>query len=133
MGTRWSKYDKLWLAFSVLLIILASCYKFLFIIDENSNIFVEVMSAVLAVFGVTYVFGIAKQTRIAYFFGIGNVILYSMVCYTKGLYLSSLYNVLYSFPVMVYGYINWGRSGKNNELGIKAFSNKMRVVLGILI
>lgn len=133
MGTKWSKYDKLWLIISILLIVLASCYKFLFIIDENSNILVEVMSAVLAVFGVTYVFGIAKQTRIAYFFGIGNVILYSIVCYTKGLYISSLYNILYSFPVMIYGYINWGRVGKDNELDVKAFSTKTRVILGALM
>ena len=106
MGTKWSKYDKLWLVFSILLIIFASIYKFLFIINENSNIVLEIMSCIVAILGVTYVFGIAKQTRYAYFFGIGNVILYSVVCYTKGLYISSMYNIFYSFPVMIYGFIN---------------------------
>ena len=56
MATKWSKYDKWWLCFSILLIILASFYKFLFIVDETSNLIIEVISSVLAVFGVTYVF-----------------------------------------------------------------------------
>lgn len=129
MGTRWSKYDKLWLVFSILLIILASVYKFLFVINESSNIILEIMSCIVAILGVTYVLGIAKQTRYAYFFGIGNVILYAIVCYTKGLYISSMYNLFYSFPVMIYGFINWGRSKGNFE--VKSFSNKQRVFLTI--
>ena len=134
MATKWSKYDKLWLCFSILLIICASIYKFLFIVDETSNLIIEVISSVLAVFGVTYVFGIAKQTRIAYFFGIGNVILYAIVCQTKGLYLSSLYNLFYSFPIMVYGYINWGRTKSNEEFNVKSFSKRQRgfLVVGMI-
>ena len=49
MGTKWSKFDKIWLVFSVLLIISASIYKFLFIINENSNIMLEIMSCVVGV------------------------------------------------------------------------------------
>lgn len=129
MGTKWSKVDKVWLIFSILLIIFASIYKFLFVINENSNIILEIMSCVVAVCGVIYVLGIAKQTRYAYFFGISNVILYSIVCYSKGLYISSLYNMFYSFPVMVYGYINW-RSVKDN-FKVKILSNGKRIALAI--
>lgn len=129
MGTKWSKFDKLWLAFSILLIISASIYKFLFIVDENSNIILELMSCAVAVCGVTYVLGIAKQTRYAYFFGMANVIMYSIVCNNKGLYISSLYNILYSFPVMIYGYINWRRV--KNSFTVKVFSNRKRVILAI--
>lgn len=129
MGTEWSKFDKIWLFFSILLIIFATIYKFLFIINENSNIVLEIMSCIVAVCGVTYVLGIAKQARYAYFFGISNVILYSIVCYSKGLYISSLYNIFYSFPVMVYGYINW-RSVKDS-FKVKVFSNRKRIILAI--
>ena len=74
MGTKWSKYDKLWVVFSIVLILLGSIYKFSFIVDSTSNILLEIISGVLAVCGVTYVFGIAKQSKFAYFFGIANVI-----------------------------------------------------------
>lgn len=129
MGTKWSKFDKVWLTFSILLIIFASIYKFLFNINENSNIILEIVSCIVAVCGVTYVLCIAKQARYAYFFGIANVILYSIVCYSKELYISSLYNMFYSFPVMVYGYINWGRVKDNFE--VKVFSNGKRIFLAI--
>ena len=120
MGTKWSKYDKLWVVFSIVLILLGSIYKFSFIVDSTSNILLEIISGVLAVCGVTYVFGIAKQSKVAYFFGITHVILYAVVCYSKGLYISAGYNLLYSFPVMIYGYINWGRVGNEENDGIKS-------------
>lgn len=131
MGTKWSKYDKLWVVFSIVLILLGSIYKFSFIVDSTSNILLEIISGVLAVCGVTYVFGIAKQSKFAYFFGIANVILYAVVCYSKGLYISTGYNLLYSFPVMIYGYINWGRVGNEENDGIKSLSKLGRVFLAI--
>lgn len=129
METKWSKYDKLWVVFSIALILLGSIYKFLFIVNSDSNILLEIISGVLAICGVTYVFGIAKQSKFAYFFGIANVILYAVVCYSKGLYISMCYNLLYSFPVMIYGYINWGRVGNEENDGIKSLSKSGKVVL----
>ena len=61
MGTKWSKYDKLWVVFSIVLILLGSIYKFSFIVDSTSNILLEIISGVLAVCGTTYVLGIATQ------------------------------------------------------------------------
>lgn len=130
MGTKWSKYDKLWMAFSVILILFGSIYKFLFILNSNSNIFIEIISGVLAVCGVTYVFGIAKQSKFAYFFGIANVILYAIVCYSKELYLSMSYNLFYSFPILIYGYINWSRETDGGNIEIKSLSKLGRIILG---
>ncbi len=129
MGTKWSKYDKLWVAFSVVLILLGSIYKFLFIVNSDSNVVIELISGVLAICGVTYVFGIAKQSKFAYFFGIANVILYAIVCYSKELYLSMSYNLFYSFPILIYGYINWSRKDGKEKSGIKRLSKSGRIIL----
>lgn len=130
MGTKWSKYDKLWVVFSIMLILFGSIYKFLFIVNSNSNIVLEVISCLLAICGVTYVFGIAKQSKFAYFFGIANVILYAIVCYSKELYLSMSYNLFYSFPVLIYGYINWSKETNGGNIEIKSLSRLGRIILG---
>lgn len=131
MTEKWSKYDIAWLAFSIFLILIAVLYKSLYVVGGNS--FLSWVSNISALMGIIYVFGIAKQTKFAYFFGIANVILYALVCKDKGLYISSTYNLLYSCPMMIYGYFYWSKIQNEEHSGIKCICNKNRVILGILM
>jgi len=92
-------------------------------------------SDISAICGVIYVIGIAKQEKTAYIFGMVNVLLYALVVYNKGLYLSAAYNLFYSFPIYIYGYIYWRRLENKEDNGVKEFSVKQRILLvvGIIV
>ena len=83
--------------------------------------------------GVIYVICAAMQERKAYLFGIGNVLLYALAVYSKGLYISAGYNILYSFPVLIYGYIYWGKLENEEGSGVKSFSLKQKIVGVVLM
>lgn len=132
---RWNKYEVTWLFFAVFLIIASIIYKHFNIQDFSKNTFVILASDFSAVFGVIYVICIAKQEKIAYLFGIANVLLYAVAVYDKGLYLSAAYNAIYSFPVLIYGYVYWGKLDNKRKNDVKEFSNIQRIfgILGMII
>lgn len=132
LKNRWNKYEIAWLIFAVILIITSIVYKHFNISNFSENAFVILASDFSAIFGVIYVICIAKQEKIAYLFGIANVLLYAIAVYDKGLYLSTAYNLFYSFPVMIYGYIYWSKLDSKGKNEVKEFSNKQRI-FGILV
>lgn len=57
--------------------------------------------------GILYVYLIGKNKSIAYLFGITNNLMYSFSLYENALYLSLGYYLLYSLPLLIYGFIYW--------------------------
>lgn len=131
LKNRWNKYEIAWLLLAVILIIGSIIFKHLNISDFSENAFVILASDFSAIFGVIYVICIAKQEKIAYLFGVANVLLYAIAVYDKGLYLSATYNLFYSFPVLIYGYIYWSKLDSKGKNDVKEFSIKQRI-FGIL-
>jgi len=109
MKKHWNKLEIAWLILGVFIVIGAIIYKHLIIRDFTADLFFVLASDISAICGVIYVIGIAKQEKTAYIFGMANVLLYALVVYNKGLYLSATYNILYSFPMYIYGYIYWAK------------------------
>ena len=106
MINKWKKGEVAWLVFALIVIVGTIIYKHIIIRDMGFYLVVSDLSAIL---GVIYVILIAKQDRKAYLFGAGNVFLYAIAVNKKGLYISALYNLLYSLPILIYGYIHWGK------------------------
>lgn len=125
MKEKWKKSDICWLICAIIVVLLSIIYKHILTADKIT-IFV-LASDISAILGVIYVILIAKQVRNAYLFGIGNVILYALAVYSNGLYISAGYNLLYSFPVMVYGYIHWKKLEKTGASNVKTLSVKSRI------
>ena len=131
MKNRWNKLEIAWLILGVFIVIGAIIYKHLIVKDFSANLFLVLASDLSAICGVIYVIGIAKQEKTAYLFGMANVLLYALVVFNKGLYLSATYNLFYSFPVYIYGFIYWSKLENKEDTGVKEFSNKQRI-LGVL-
>ncbi len=127
MEKKWDKLAVAWLIIALTAVFGAIVYKHVMVSDATS-ILLTVASDLSAIFGVVYVICIAKQERKAYFFGIANVILYAFAVYNKGLYISAAYNLLYSFPVLVYGYIYWGQLEKTGDTEVKQFSIGKKII-----
>ena len=124
-------FENLWLIIAVFLVVIACVYKFFNITSENY--LMDFASYFSAIFGVIYVVLIARQEKVAYIFGILNVILYAIVSFDKTLYLSATYNIVYSLPVLIYGYINWSKLDGKKDNGVKKFSLGKRIIGIILI
>jgi len=130
MSKKWSIGEKTWLIIAILSVLTAIIYKHLSVVDNITPFIIA--SDLSAIFGVIYVICAAKQERKAYLFGIANVILYALAVYSKGLYISAAYNLLYSFPVMIYGYKYWGKIENEEGNGVKEFALKQRII-GIIL
>lgn len=99
---------------------------------DVSRWYFTLASDLAALFGVTYVFCIAKQARIAYLFGIFNVILYAFVMFQKNIYISAAYNILYSLPVLIYGFIYWGKVEDSENGGVKHLTKLQKILTFLL-
>jgi nicotinamide mononucleotide transporter len=86
----------------------------------------SVIQMIASIAGVIYIALIASEKRIGYIFGIVNVIFYSIVSYNEKLYGLVLYNLIYSLPVLIYGYFKWKDKSKNK---IKTMSWDARLLL----
>jgi len=131
MKKHWNKLEIAWLILGVFIVIGAIIYKHLIIRDFTADLFFVLASDISAICGVIYVIGIAKQEKTAYIFGMANVLLYALVVYNKGLYLSATYNLFYSFPIYIYGYMYWSKLENKEDSGVKEFSTKQRILLVI--
>lgn len=127
---KWKKGDILWLVIAILLVLGSIVYKHIAVLNTVTPFVIA--SDIAALFGVTYVILVAKQDRRAYLFGIVNVILYALAVYGNGLYISAAYNILYSFPVLIYGYIHWGKMENSGDNGVKEFGVVGKIV-GVLL
>lgn len=124
MEKSWRKCDIAWFVVAVTITLVSIIYKHIIVVGSMTP--VALVSDISAIFGVIYVILIANQERKAYFFGMGNAILYAIAVYNKGLYLSAAYNLLYSFPVLIYGYVYWGKLSEKNDSKVKSFSISKR-------
>lgn len=132
--TKWRIGEKVWLIASLCIILAGVCLRNLYFGFDVERWSFTIASDLAALFGVTYVFCIAKQARIAYLFGILNVLLYAFVMFNKSIYISAIYNLFYSFPVLIYGFFYWGKAENG---GVKSLAKKQKIFIvclcGILI
>ena len=90
------------------------------------------MSIISSVAGVAYVLLVAKERRIAFIFGAINVLLYGLILLKESVYGGVIYNIVYSLPMMIYGYFAWGKKAKEKNSGVKNLSKKTRIILVIV-
>jgi nicotinamide mononucleotide transporter len=116
---KWTTFEKAWFI-TALAIITATVYF-------RSN---GLLSDIAAICGIIYVILIAKQNKIAYLFGIVNALAYGFILYKDQIYGGAVYNIVYSFPMFIYGFFYWKKKEKAEDLGIKNLHTKTRIVLG---
>ena len=92
----------------------------------------ELVSIISSVSGVIYVLLVAKERRIAFIFGAINVLLYGLILLKESVYGGVIYNIVYSLPMMIYGYFAWGKKAKEKNSGVKNLSKKTRIILVIV-
>ncbi|MBP3284114.1 MAG: nicotinamide mononucleotide transporter [Clostridia bacterium] len=124
---KWKRMEKIWLIASLLIILAGILVRNLYLGFDISKWYYTVASDLAALFGVTYVFCIAKQERFAYLFGVLNVILYAFVMFQKSIYISAAYNILYSLPVLIYGFIYWGKVQDSQNSGVKYLTRPQKI------
>lgn len=113
-----------WLIYFILSILIVYISSIL----QKSNILLVISS----IFGVIYSLLIAKEKRIAFIFGIINVSTYGYLLFAQKLYGGLIYNILYSLPMLIWGYIKWKKVQNKENSGVKIISNKNRIVLTIV-
>ena len=91
---------------------------------------IEIVSSVT---GVIYVALIAKENKYGYLFSIINVIFYAILTWQKGLNGTAIFNLAYSLPVLIYGYIFWNKNQGKDKGEIKHMNKDTRIKLIISI
>ena len=97
--TTWKLWEISWLIFCILSITFLSLYW--------NDILIGIISAVS---GITYVVCIGKGNISAYFFGMINCVLYSMISFEATLYGEVLLNAGYYLPMMFVGVFLWKKN-----------------------
>lgn len=119
----WSIYNVVWLAFAVAVTITSS------FLQEGFN----KISTISAVLGVLYTIFVAKNNRISFLFGLGNVSLLGIMLFKSGVYAGAFYNILYSVPMLIWGFINWSKKQNDKNSGIKKIQDDKKGNLVVLI
>jgi len=90
---------------------------------------------VASVTGVIYVSLIAKENKYGYLFSIINVIFYAILTWQKGLNGTAIFNLAYSLPVLIYGYIFWNKNqGKDNgKIKRMSWDSKIKLYICLLM
>lgn len=117
---KWSNFDKFWLVFATLVVTLIS------VITKST-----ILNIIMSLTGVIYVILIAKQNRLAYPFGIINVIIYAYIMYKNTMYGSAIYNLFYSVPMLIYGYIYFNK--QKDDLKINEMDKNKRYLFCLII
>ena len=89
--------------------------------------------SVASISGVIYSLLVTKNTKFAFIFGIINIANYGYILFTENIFGGFIYNVLYSLPMLVWGYINWGKKSKLKDSGIKKMCTITKVILSLLV
>lgn len=123
-NTKENNITRGWLIYFILSILIV----YISSIMQKSNTLLVISS----IFGVVYSLLIAKEKRIAFIFGIINVSTYGYLLFAQKLYGGFVYNILYSLPMLIWGYIKWKKVQNEENLGVKVISNKNRIILTIV-
>lgn len=107
------KVRNIWQIFAPILIIIVS------IASKASY-----LQTIASVTGVIYVLLIGRENKLAYIFGVINVLLYATESLGQGLIGSSILNILTSIPILIYGYIYWNKNQGKKEGNIKRLTEK---------
>lgn len=93
------------------------------------------LQAITSVTGVIYLSLIANKNKHGYLFSIVNVLFYAILTWKKGLFGTAIMNVVYTLPILVYGYIYWSKNqGKDKgQIKIMRNSGKIKLIICILI
>ncbi len=111
----WTVANKLWLIFAIIVVTVSSFF--------TSD--VDLIKILAAILGVTYTICIMKNERIAFLFGIGNVTLLGVTLFNEKAYAGAFYNIAYSLPMLIWGFISWGEKKKNKASGIRKMNGSV--------
>lgn len=89
----------------------------------------SLLSIIASTFGIAYVLLIAKEKRIAFLLGAVNVFTYGIVLWKQKIYSGVIYNMIYSLPMLIYGFFVWGKASKKENNGIRVISKRNRILL----
>lgn len=110
---KWSLGNKLWLGFAIIAVIFSS------LLQKNTNY----ISVIASVFGVIYAILIMKNCKSAFLYGIGNVLLLGIILFSQKVYAGAFYNLVYSFPMLVWGYVSWSNKQNLKDSGVRKMSS----------
>lgn len=108
--------------------ILATFITVLLCIMQKSSLLLSISS----ITGVIYSLLIARNTKYAFIFGIINVATLGYILYIQNIYGGFLYNILYSLPMLIWGYVKWGKISNTKNSGIKKLKKKTKII-GVII
>ncbi len=85
--------------------------------------------------GITYVILTAKVNKYGFLFGIVNILLYGSILFNEKIYAGAIYNVVYAFPMLIYGYVKYVKDEQRKKLDIKSidFKNKFWQIFILVI
>ena len=122
--TKENKITRIWLFMFILAnIIILICSRV-----QNSTMLLTISSMA----GVSYALLIAKERKIAFILGAINVSTYGYILLKQQVYGGVFYNIIYSLPMMLYGYFSWGKASKKENSGIKTLKKKTKLALIVI-
>lgn len=88
---------------------------------------------IASVTGVIYLCLIAKENKLGYVFSFVNVIFYAILTWQQKLFGTTIFNVVYTLPVLVYGYIFWNKNQGKDQGKTKYLPNSTRIIGAIVL
>lgn len=80
--------------------------------------------------GVTYVLFTAHDKQSAMIFGVVMVVLYGITAFINKVYGDAMQNLLYQFPILICGFLSFGKSSDKNLLSIfQKINSKISILL----
>ncbi len=116
----WHLWEVLWFAANCAVILGLSFYW------QDSLI-----GTLSAITGIAYVVCNGKGKLMAYFFGVANAVLYSIVSFKAHFYGEVMLNALYYLPMQFYGFYTWSKNmdGETHEVKKRKLTAKGRIQL----
>lgn len=111
-----SLFENIWLFSATVIVGVAS------ILSSN-----DLLVVISSICGVIYAISIGYKDKFAYVWGFVNVVLYGIVLLLTKTYAGAFYNLIYSAPMMVYGFFSWKRMEKKGL--IRTLSNRARIII----
>lgn len=91
---------------------------------------IELISSVT---GVIYLSLLVKENKNTFLFAIVNVLFLAILTWQKGLPGTAIFNIAYTLPILVYGYVFWNKNQGNDKGKIKLLTPRNRIVLIIVM
>lgn len=118
----WKVIWKIYFVIACLIVVAGSVY-------QSSTLILTVASLC----GVIYSLLVAKNIKWSLIFGIINVGTYGFILLGENIYGGFIYNVLYSLPMLIYGFFYWSKSNQEKESGIKKLNFNTKLMGSICI